>query len=319
MRACLLLLCVACTGGTSNSAADASSSSDAPNAGEPDAVPGDPTDAAAAPDARNARAPTWSDDLTAPSSAWYSRASASGSAVIGAAAGGSSDGVARLVFGGDPARGPADRVGPAFASEIGTHRTFTGGELRARIRLARCGAHEDLVNGVFLFANDGADHDGDGIADNPELDIEILCATPTAILLSSWTDYDGATGQFRRLSHGVDLATGAIYDSPSDRAYGIVRTGTDPSLVRRGFPRADTFYEMAVAWSRDLVRFSIVIDGEELTLWELRDTRYIPTAPMTALFNVWHPGEHWFPPDGPADHPSSDGVMEIDWVRYWEP
>ena len=75
----------------------------------------------------------------------------------------------------------------------------------------------------------------------------------------------------------------------------------DPALVRPGFPAADAFYEMSIAWRADGARFAIVIDGEELELWDLRSGAYVPSAPMNILFNLWKPEGHWFPPVGPAD------------------
>jgi hypothetical protein len=313
-----------CSGELGSSPVDgAGAPADATPTGRSDATPVGRSDAgetdAARPDAPGARPPTWSDDLAVRAPTWYARAEPDGAAEVGVAAVGSEDDrVGRLRVHGDPALGPTDRIGPAFASEIGTERTFGYGELRARVRLARCAPSEDLVNGIFLYKNDGVDHDGNGITDNAEIDIEILCATPTSILMSVWTDYDGRSGRFRRWSRGVDLATGAISESPSDHEYGLVPVGRDPSLVRRGFPAADTFYEVSIAWRADGARFTIVIDDEELVLWDLRSGAYVPSAPMNVLFNLWKPEGHWFPPVGPADYPAADGVLEIDWVRYWD-
>jgi hypothetical protein len=323
-------LLVACTGQTSapGTPADAADGEDRPDArppgpGQPDArppAPGEPdARVSEAADARVSEAPDFADEMVAPSSAWFSRAAAGGVAAIGTDAAGAGDGkVARLRFAGMAGQGPSDRSSPAFASEIGTEQFFGPGELRARVRLGRCASNEDLVNGIFTYANDGSDQNGNGLADNSEIDIEILCGAPTWILMTSWVDYDTRNGErFKRWSRAVNVATGQIMESPTDDAFGLEVIGTDPALVFPGFPAADAFYEMGFSWSADAVRWFIVIDGVEHELWTLRERQYISTRPVQLLFNLWHPPTHWFAPGGPAAHPLQDSTMEVDWVKYW--
>jgi hypothetical protein len=319
----------ACTGQTSapGTDVDAAQGDDAVDAraGDPDARPPGPGEPDAQPpapaDARppDPRAPDFADEMVAPSSAWHSRAAAGGVAAIGSDAAGAGDGkVARLLFAGLPGQAPTDRSSPAFASEIATNAYFGPGELRTRVRLGRCSGNEDMVNGIFTYANDGSDQNGNGLADNSEIDIEILCDAPTWILMTSWVDYDTRNGErFKRWSRAIDVSTGQIMESPTDDAFGLEVIGSDPALVFPGFPAADAFYEMGFSWSADAVRWFIVIDGVERELWTLRDRRYIPTRPVQLLFNLWHPPTHWFAPGGAAAHPLADSGMEVDWVKYW--
>lgn len=227
------------------------------------------------------------------------------------------DGAAcELVLAGDPALGPADHVGPGFATEIDSTTPFSFGTYRFRVKLASCAASEEAVNGLFVYFNDGIDHDGDGITDNTEIDIEILCGQPNYILLTSWIDYDDASGEFRKWSRAIDTATGDVSESPSDHEYGLVPVGNDPAFLHPGFPADGAYYEMGFDWEKAHVRWFIVLDGKEITLWDFTNQALIPQHPAPFLFNVWHPGEHWYE-DGQPDYPAADAVMRIDWFRYW--
>ena len=180
-------------------------------------------------------------------------------------------------------------------------------------------AASDAVAGALLFPGDprfgSADRVGPGFA--TEIDIEILCATPSFISLSAWTDYSDA--RFLKLTRVVDFATGDYFESPSDHEYGIVRKGNLPEFRHPGFPDPNTFYEMGFEWHPTRVRFFIVVDGREIELWSMTDARYVPQRSSAWLFNVWHPQRHWFGPaaDGDADYPAQNAEMRIDWARYW--
>lgn len=43
----------------------------------------------------------------------------------------------------------------------------------------------------------------------------------------------------------------------------------------------------------------------------------MPQRPSAWLFNLWHPAEHWFTPEGPAELPAADAEMRLDWARHW--
>lgn len=223
--------------------------------------------------------------------------------------------VAELNFPGNPALGPADRVGPPFASEIYTTQQLHFGVYRTRVQLARCAPHEDVVNGIFVYSS-GGDANHNGMRDNNEIDIEILCGEPHWIWLSSWTDYDN-DNSFRKRSRGIDMRTGEYRESPTTNQYGMGPVlGVIPQARRPDFPRADTFYEMGWDWQPHSIRFFIVLDGEEVTLWDLRDRSVIPQHPAAMMFNVWHPRTHWWS-GGDADYPANNAVMRVDWFRYW--
>ena len=173
-----------------------------------------------------------------------------------------------------------------------------------------------VLGGSENSENDGQDHNGNGLADNTEIDLEILCGEPRYILLSSWTDYDEAKGEFRKWSRAVDTATGDYLESPSDHEYGLVPVGNLPAFKHPGFPDPGAFYEMGFEWAPDHIRFFAVLSGREVTLWDFTNAALIPQRPAPFLFNVWHPDAHWYS-DGVADYPAGDAVMRVDWFRFW--
>ena len=266
-------------------------------------------------------APDWSTEFASEAGQWDVNLRSGGSVAFGAADGHAPDNaVAALVLPGDARLRPGDKVGPGFATEIASHERFLYGTFRTRVELARCrGDHnEEVVNGIFTYFNDGSDQNGNGIADNSELDIEVLCSKPHIVSLTSWTDYEAKPERFRKWTRVIDFATGEYQESVSDHAYDLAPRGSRPEFKRPGFPDPDAFYEVGFEWHASRLRFFIVLDGAELTLWDFQDARYIPARPSNFLFNVWHPRDHWFGPEGDADYPAGDASMRLDWARYWK-
>jgi hypothetical protein len=273
-----------------------------------DAPPGAVIDSAVA------TAPDWSTELPAADLGLFD---VRGTATLGVAdAMSGDDAVARLILAGDPALGPADHASPAFASELATQRTFTYGTFRTRVRLASCAPGEEAVNGLFTFYNDGGDRNHDGLSDNDEIDIEILCGTPSVVFLSSWTDYQDSTGAFRKLTRAVDLADGSISESISDHEYDLAPKGKDAALAHPGLLTAGGYVELGWTWHADALRFFVVDGGQEVTLWDLHDAAHLPVHEMSWMWNVWHAPAHWTD-NKSADFPSHDAVLQVDWARYW--
>jgi len=215
-------------------------------------------------------------------------------------------------------KGGNTKVGPGGATEIDSKKAYGYGTFRFRVRLATCAKNEELVNGLFLYANDGKDHDGDGIVDNSEIDIEILCGQPNFINMTSWTGYTDDT-HMKKQSRTVDLETGKVYIGNVD-GYGYdekdPRTGkVDPAFVHPGWYDANGFYEMGYEWSASKIRFFIVLGGKELTLYTTEDPTRVPTSQMQMLFNLWHPAEHWNE-EGAAAVAAKDATLSIDWFQY---
>ena len=258
--------------------------------------------------------PTFAVEFTkADQSKFYSRATNGGSAAFGVANSGAADNnVAELVFKGDPNLGPSEKLTPDYATEIGTNDgTFRYGTYRARVQLARCASNEELVNGIFTYFNDGKDHDGDGMIDNSEIDIEILCSDPSIISLTIWTE-SGGSGS-RNVSRIIRTKTGDYEDTLNDSS--SLGKGNNPDF-KQSFPDANAFYEMGFEWHANSIRYFMVFGNNEVTLWTYTNPDYIPTLPAAFLFNVWHSDNWWT--GGSADYPAADATMRVDWFRYWK-
>jgi hypothetical protein len=170
------------------------------------------------------------------------------------------------------------------------------------------------VNGIFTYFNDGKDHDGDGLIDNSEIDIEILCSDPSIISLTIWSEYTSDTAK-QGVSRVIHTKTGAYQDTLNDTT--SLGSGTSPAFKLAGFPDPSAFYEMGFEWHATSLRYFIVVGGNEITLWTYTDAKYIPSLPAAFLFNVWHSTD-WWSNQGTADYPANDGVMRVDWFRYWK-
>jgi hypothetical protein len=314
-----LILAASCSS-NGNDDADAGDASDADSDSDSDAdsdSDGD-TDADTDTDSDTETDPTFEVEFVASDAdRFYGYSENGGGFAFGVANGDAADGnVTELLFHGDGSLGPDDSLSPAYATEIGTNvGTFSYGEYRARLQLASCAPNEELVNGVFTYFNDGEDHDSDGLTDNSEIDIEILCSDPSIISLTIWTEYvSDADGENMHVSRAIDTATGDYSDTLNYTT--DLGSGNNPDLLLDGFPSAAAFYEMGFDWSADSVRYFIVFGGEEVTLWEYDDPTKIPSLPAPFLFNVWHSSD-WWDEAGEGDYPANDAVMRIDWFRYW--
>jgi beta-glucanase (GH16 family) len=260
--------------------------------------------------------PTFSVEMTkSDQSLFYARATNGGGTTFGAANASAADNaVAELVFKGNSSLGPSDKLSPDYATEIGTNQSFQYGTYRTRVQLARCTSTEELVNGIFTYFNDGKDHDGDGLVDNSEIDIEILCSDPSIISLTIWSQYTSDTAK-KGVSRVIRTKTGDYEDSVNDQT--IVGNGNRSEFKLAGFPDPNAFYEMGFEWHADRIRYFLVVGEVEVTLWTFTDPSYIPSLPAAFLFNVWHSSD-WWDSRGTADYPASDAVMRVDWFRFWK-
>jgi hypothetical protein len=269
-----------------------------------------------------ARAPALSSEFAGDDGLWSTQAPIPGAAVtFGGTEIGARDGRAVLLrLPGAAAVDPAANAGTELATEIDSVQFLRYGSLRARVRFPTCAATEEVAAAMFWFYNDGQDRNGNGIVDNPEIDMHVLCGTPTFLVFTAWSDYQVAkdgSETFLRATRAVELTTGDIYDGVSDHERAYVKTGHDPALVHSSFMPGATFQEIGIDWRADSIRFFAVLDGAEVTLWALTEARFIPQVPMQFCFNLWHPSAHWLPPAAAALYPAADAVMRIDWFGYW--
>jgi hypothetical protein len=204
-------------------------------------------------------------------------------------------------------------IGTGGAEEIVSQRAFSFGTFSFRLSLATCASTEEVVNGPFAYFNDGS-LAADGLVINREVDIEVLCGEPWLINLTIWTEYTDDQS-FRNQSRVVDTKTGTLYVYADDQSGNETGSENHPELLIPGWPQAGTFYEMGWTWTPTDLRYFLVVNGVEVTLWDATDATRIPQAPMEQHFNIWAPGQSWSTGD-PADVPADDATLTLDWFRY---
>ena len=246
-----------------------------------------------------------------------------------------------------------DRVGPRNGIEIYTNRKLGYGSFRFRVRTSPCKDDEEVVTGLFTYSY-GGDLNGNHIKDNSEIDIELVCSAPNLLLLSIWTDYmemnhrlqddnwhcpdanfDGFKDQvcFSKISRTIDMSTGEYFETEPGN---ISEMSKEPRGMIEGLPPQtpfapdQRFYEMGFDWTPNQVRYFIVLDDREVTLWDFRKSQYIPRGPANFRMNLWHPKMRWFDPDYDlpldqrplskvwGDYPKENMVLYVDWFRYCE-
>ncbi len=213
---------------------------------------------------------------------------------------------------------------PSGGAEVSSKSAVKYGTFELRAKTADCSAQPNagVVTGLFTYANDGHDHDGDGITDNSEIDIEVLCAQPEVLWLTIWTDYvDG--GAQRRVSRVVNVRTGQItdtcYHESFEDCHALSGTEAQPSTIAAhpSFNSATAYHEYGFTWNSTGVRYWVVLDGTPVILWDYRGpAQRVPSQPSQFLQNVWHTTD-WTPPDHPGalQRPTAPVVACVDWTR----
>jgi beta-glucanase (GH16 family) len=211
--------------------------------------------------------------------------------------------------------------GPGYSTAVETPQTHGYGSYSARFKAATAGRNEGLISAFFTYFNDGSDADGDGIADNSEIDFELLAAEPSVLYLSVWTDYEVVDGveRFYHSSRKIDLATGRVWQTPpgGEGEYGYVEMAPQ-EWTAPSFNAAVAYAQYGFDWQADSVRFWIDLeDGAgPRTLWTLTGTPdvSIPTRPALTMFNLWHNAYAW-DSNRRARPPAQDGEFRVDRVQ----
>ena len=216
---------------------------------------------------------------------------------------GASDGRAlQMQLNANPAANPGN--GP----EIATNQSFQFGVFGSRLRMADCTGQNrpGVVTGTFTFSTDHSDSNGNGLADNSEIDIEVLCAQPNVIWLTLWTDISGS--DVRKISRAVDMTTGQIPFNCFNLVLGgacqpLLAGENSPASVTPipGFNSGTQFHTYMFDWQRDHVTFWMEdTPGVRNILWDYRGpASRIPQKPSLFMQNVWFT-TNWDPLDGPA-------------------
>lgn len=246
-----------------------------------------------------------------------------GYAEFGAPESGAGDGlVAALHYPGIPSNTSSDMTSPAYAEQIRTTQQFGYGTYTYRVKLPSCLPSEGLVNGLFTYWNNGSDLNGNGMIDNSELDVEVLCAEPNIIYLTIWTDYTDDE-HFSKVTRLLDVTTGEYYQtSPGQEknnwglnSYGLWKDSSGRLVSIPDFSAVEEWITFKVVWRSTSVSYSMNYRGTEYALWTYSDPAHIPSHAAPMMFNLWHNAIDW-DTDQPVDFPASDSTMLIDWFSY---
>jgi hypothetical protein len=225
-----------------------------------------------------------------------------------------SDGRAlRLTLPAGPAPGPSG--GAEISSNAATYRYGTFG---TRIKMADCTGQNQVgvVTGTFTYATNHADVNGNGLPDNDEIDIEVLCAQPNVLWLTIWTDYRDADAAVRKISRAIDMPTGRVlyncYVLRLGDACQPAQPGENsPAAVTPvpGFNAGTQFRTYMFDWQPDHITFwSYDNAGNQSILWDYRGpANRIPNKAGLFMQNVWHTNT-WDPLNGPAHNPPTAPV-----------
>jgi hypothetical protein len=188
------------------------------------------------------------------------------------------------------------------------------------VRFASCAADEELVNGIFTYFNDGSDQNGNGIGDNSEIDIELLCGEPQLLWLTVWTDYQtNPSVAFRKTTRVIDMRNGNYHQTRAgmEGVYDVAPGGRLPGITETDFPNPNRFYVLGFDWQPSYVRYYATLGGSEVELFRLDGSARVPQRPGRFLLNLWHAHVHWMK-GGAADYPKVSTTMHVDWVRIWQ-
>lgn len=221
--------------------------------------------------------------------------------------------LAELRFPGHPDYEASERVGPQHATQLATSERFHFGTFRTRLAFGACSPNEDVVMAFFGFFNDGTDADGDGLVDDLEINVQVLCSEPSQLFLTVFTDNDG--DQFRKRSRRVDFATGELFDTPRSDSDSLELVGDNGVVLERPFAEG-RFQELGFEWRAEQLRFFLRVGDDDLTLWTLSGRDQVPQRPVHVMYNSWHPEAHWSPPQATADYPANDVWLRVDWVSF---
>ncbi len=182
------------------------------------------------------------------------------------------------------------------------------------------------MNGIFVYSYGGlnglpVDSNGNGITDNNEIDFELLCGEPNYLYLTTWTDYQevGGVETFLKVTRMVDMSTGDYYQTKPGKegSYGnMQKLGNIPAAKISNFGTVDQYYEVGFDWQSAKLRFFIVVNGAEVTLWDYTDKTYIPQNKAFMMFNLWYTDSHWWA-GGAAGYPAADSSLKVDGFKYW--
>lgn len=221
--------------------------------------------------------------------------------------------------------GPAPRKvdGPRYGTALESRERFGYGRYAARMRSAKVSGRAGVVSAFFTYFNDGSDGDGDGVADNVEIDVELLAAEPSMVYLTVWTDYEVLDGVevFHHVGAKVDLATGRRWQTEPgfEGSYGHLVEIAPLGFSVPGFDASAQYVTWSFEWAPDGVIYWVDVgDGRgPRELWRLAGVPGgdIPSREAYIMTNLWHNAVAW-DTGGNAPPPMRPVESRIDFIRF---
>lgn len=226
---------------------------------------------------------------------------------------------AELLFPGHPEYSAYDYAGPLRGVHLESNQDFSYGTFQMRIKSSSCplSLDEGVVYGLFTYWHGGGDENGNGIEDNSEIDIEILCAEPEVLYLTIWTDYSDEAS-FLKVTRKINLKTGHFWQTTpgQEGSWGLGSQGNLPFSFS-DFTSTDQWLDLGFSWNPQIVQYFLYRNNQKYILWNYSNPSHIPTHPARFLMNVWHNAEHWHN-DQPADFPNQNATLHVDQFSYWQ-
>lgn len=196
-------------------------------------------------------------------------------------------------------------AGPRGGVGFETTREYTYGRFGTRMRTPDCTGQDapGVISAAFTYSMDHQDTNGNGVTDNNEIDIEILCAQPDVVWMTIWTDYSETSDDLRSISRVVNVRTGEVLYNCYIVSY---RTGCETPLPGENLPASTTpipdfdaatqFRSYLFDWSPNRVTFFTFDNANRrVVLWDYRGpSERIPQSPSLFMQNVWH-SSRWDP------------------------
>lgn len=179
-------------------------------------------------------------------------------------------------------------------SRIQSRKLYFHGHYSSIIKTADCSSQPNagLNTGYFVFFNNKTDVSGNGLIDNSEIDFEFLCADPTSIYITVYSDFENSTVQYK-VFRLVNITTGKVIQYYRvENSTWIKLPITDEFQAIPDFHPGKKFYEYGFDWRPRSVNFWMK-DLERNTtmyLWNYTapDSYDMPILPTYYLYTVRH-------------------------------
>lgn len=178
---------------------------------------------------------------------------------------------------------------------VQSRKRYFRGHFSAILKTADCTEQPNagLNTGYFVFFNNKSDINHNGINDNSEIDFEFLCADPTSIFITVYSDHDNTSVQYKTYRL-VNIRTGKVdsyYRIENTTWIKIPTTDTFPAIP--DFHPGKKFFEYGFDWFPNGVNFWMRdLDSPDTVLYLWNYTAppgvWMPPSPTYYIYSTRH-------------------------------